>query len=59
MQSIWARYCAEGERFLLFEASLSENVLKKTSKDGMFGLSRVPKEILSSVFNLFNLETCT
>ena len=38
------------------QPSLSDNFSKKTVRDGMFGLGMVPKEILSHLFNPFNLK---
>ena len=37
MQNIWARHCAEGERFRRVETSLSENVPKNLVDMGCLG----------------------
>ena len=38
------------------QPSLSDNFSNKTVRDGMFGLGMAPKEILSRLFNPFNLK---
>ena len=38
------------------QPSLSDNFSNKTVRDGVFGLDMVPNEILSRLFNSFNLK---
>ena len=49
-------HCAEEDRFSLIQPSLSDNFSNKTVRHGMFGLGMAPKEILSGLFNPFNLK---
>ena len=52
----WVRDCAEGDRFSPIQSSLSDSFSNTAVRDEMFGLSIVPKEILSRLFNPFNLK---
>ena len=38
------------------QPSFSDNLSNKTVRDGVFGLGTAPKEILSRLFNPFNLK---
>ena len=48
--------CAQKDWFLPVQLSSSDNFSNKTVRDGMFGIRMVPKEILSCLFNPFNLK---
>ena len=41
---------------LTYSSFLSDNFSNKTVRDGIFGLGMAPKEILSRLFNPFNLK---
>ena len=43
-------------RFSHIQPGLSDNFPNKTVRDGMLGLGMAPKEILSRLFNSFNLK---
>ena len=48
--------CTEGDLFSPIQLSLSDSFSNKTVRDWMFGLGMAPKEILSHLFNPFNLK---
>ena len=48
--------CTEGDLFSPIQLSLSDSFSNKTVRDWMFGLGMAPKEILSYLFNPFNLK---
>ena len=49
-------HCGKGHRFSPNQSSLSHNFSYKDIKNGMLGLGMAPKEILSRLFNPFDLK---
>ena len=51
-----AKLSAEGDPFSPIQSSLSDKCSNKTVRYGMFGLGMAPKEVLSRLFNPFDLK---
>ena len=51
-----AKLSAEGDPFSRIQSSVSDNCSNKTVRYGMFGLGMAPKEVLSRLFNPFDLK---